>query len=102
MATAEKKTLGQKIRDARAKSGRSQEHFAPLIGTSRRHLIRIEKGQHRPRPEMLARISEATGVPVSEFESSDDDEESDMPSSADLFEALVRRLKVELREELRA
>lgn len=63
--------LGQRIVWARKRKGISQERLADLIGTSRRHMIRIEKGQHRPGPVFIARIAEATEQPEEFF----DDEE---------------------------
>lgn len=36
-------------------------------GVSRQHLIKLEKAKHRPGPEMLLRISEATGRSVDWF-----------------------------------
>src|SRR4051794_4973983 len=77
--------LHQRIVWARKRKGISQEKLAGQIGTSRRHMIRIEKGVHRPGPEFLTRIAEATEQDESFFD--DDDEESDLP--ADLVKALV-------------
>lgn len=67
-----------------------------MVGTSRQHLIRIEKGIHRPRPELLGRIAEATGTPLDDFEPSDDDEESDVVG------VLMRALRQFVRDEVRA
>lgn len=61
--------IGAKIVSARKRTGISQENFAPLVGTTRRHLIRLEKGRHRPSADLLARIAEATGQPESFFRS---------------------------------
>lgn len=36
-------------------------------GVSRQHLIKLEKGVHRPRAAMLMRIAEATGRPTDWF-----------------------------------
>ena len=36
-------------------------------GVTRQHLIKLEKGQHRPRAEMLTRIAEATGRDIDWF-----------------------------------
>jgi transcriptional regulator with XRE-family HTH domain len=54
------KLLGERIRAAREATGISQERFAPLVGTTRRNLIRIEGGRTRPHDELLARIAAAT------------------------------------------
>lgn len=47
--------------------GYSHDDLGRIIGTSRQHLIKLEKAQHRPRAEMLLRISEATGRTVDWF-----------------------------------
>lgn len=41
--------------------------LAADVGSSRHHLIRLEKGDHRPRLEMLTHIADATGKPVDYF-----------------------------------
>lgn len=43
------------------------DRLAELAGTSRQHLISLEKAKHRPRLEMLAAIAEATGKPLDFF-----------------------------------
>ncbi len=86
--------LGARIRLARKQARLSHDRLGALVGTSRQHLIRLEKGMHRPRPEMLARIAEATGKPVEFFEQ-DDDEEADPVSD------LVRSLRALVREVIR-
>ena len=40
----------------------SQEHLAPAVGSTRRHIIRIENGEHRPLPELRDRIAAALEV----------------------------------------
>lgn len=35
----------------------SQENLAAAVGISRRHMIRIENGEHRPSPELRDRIA---------------------------------------------
>jgi transcriptional regulator with XRE-family HTH domain len=47
--------------------GLSHDDFGRLVGTSRQHLIKLEKAQHRPGAEMLLRISEASGRSVDWF-----------------------------------
>lgn len=61
------KLIGARIRRARKASGLSHDRLGEKVGTSRQHLIRLEKGDHRPRPEMVSRIAEATGKPVDYF-----------------------------------
>ena len=94
---------GEKIKAARKRAGLSHDRLAALIGSSRQHLIKLEKGMHRAKPEMLATIADATGQPLSDLESSDDDEEADraMREKADLFDALAYRVAEILAEKNR-
>ena len=55
--------FAEKLRTARLKAGKSQERIAAEVGTSRRHWIRWERGDHLPTAEFLTRIGEATGQP---------------------------------------
>lgn len=66
--------LGRKIRKARETLGISQENFAPKVGTTRRHLIRIEAGKHRPGDHLLSAVARETGTPVEQFTNEGDDE----------------------------
>jgi DNA-binding XRE family transcriptional regulator len=50
-------------REARRKARVSQEWLAHTVGISRRHMIRIENGQHRPNPELRDKIAVALNVP---------------------------------------
>lgn len=84
--------LGERIVWARRRKGISQEKLAGLIGTSRRHMIRIEKagkpGGSRPGPAFLKRIAEATDQPLELFHDEADEEEAlDVPE--DLLQALA-------------
>lgn len=96
---AHREHVGRRIRMARVSSGLSHDQLAGKIGTSRQHLIKLEKGQHMPRPEMLTKIAEATGKDASYFESDDDDEESD--AVADLMQSLRRVVRDEVEDEVR-
>lgn len=87
--------VGARIRRARERSGISQERFAPMIGITRRHLIRLENGEHHPSPDLRARIAEHTGEKPESF-SVDEDEESDPVT--DLLNALERYVRREIRE----
>ena len=55
------KLIAARIRRARNESGMSHDRLGEKVGTSRQHLINLEKGRHRPRLEMLTGIAEATG-----------------------------------------
>lgn len=59
--TTPTETLGERVRSLRKRRGLSHDKLAELVGTSRRHLIRIEQGT-RPKPDMLNRIAEALGT----------------------------------------
>lgn len=73
----ERPPLNERIRTARQRAGLSQERFAELLGTSRRHVMRWEKkvGATKPSPHYQRRIAEVTGEPEETF--SDGDEEVD-------------------------
>jgi transcriptional regulator with XRE-family HTH domain len=56
------------VREAyrRARHGRmSQENLAEAVGITRRHMIRIENGEHRPTPDLRDRIAAALDVDAS-------------------------------------
>ena len=96
-AQAESLPIGARIVWARKQKGISQERLAETIGTSRRHMIRLEKGVHRPGPEFVRRIAEATGQPLALFAdgAEPDDEESDPVA------ALMLALRAFVRAEVR-
>ena len=64
---ADLRLIASRIRHARRASGLSLDKLAESVGTSRQHLISLEKARHRPRVEMLSRIAEATGRQVEWF-----------------------------------
>lgn len=60
--------VAARIRRARRTSGNpTLDQLASAVESSRQHLIKLEKGQHRPRAEMLTKIAEATGRSVGWF-----------------------------------
>lgn len=59
--------IAARIRRARRQAGLTLDGLAGIADTSRQHLINLEKGKHRPRPEMLTKIAEATGKPLDYF-----------------------------------
>jgi len=90
--------IGARIRRLRLSTGISQERFAPRIGITRRHLVRLENGEHRPGRELAARIEqvveEITGKPPRERVLPDDEEdESDQMIALDLLTVLRRALQ---------
>ncbi len=61
------KLIAARIRRARREADLTLDAVAETVGSSRHHLIRLEKGIHRPRIEMLTKIAEATGRQVEWF-----------------------------------
>ena len=59
--------IAARIKRARREAELTLDALAVQVGTSRHHLIRLEKGQHRPRADMLSRIAEATGRDINWF-----------------------------------
>lgn len=53
--------VAARIRRARKEADLSHDRLGAEVGTSRQHLISLEKARHRPRLEMLTKIAEATG-----------------------------------------
>lgn len=89
---------GSRIRRARRKAGISQETLALNVGTTRRHMIRLENGEHLPSTALRNRIAAEVGVEPSAIQASDeDDEESDTLSLELATKGLVSALTAELR-----
>lgn len=84
--------FGDQVRAARLARSLSQEKLAERVGIGRRHLIKIENGEHLPRPELADRISNATGT---RLELPEDDEESSVVrlTATDLAAAIVLAIK---------
>lgn len=62
------KMIAARIKRARKEADEmTLDVLAGKAFTSRQHLISLEKGKHRPRPEMLMKIAEATGKPLDFF-----------------------------------
>jgi len=59
--------IAARIRKARREADLTLDGLGEIVGTSRHHLIRLEKARHRPRLEMLTKIAEATGRSVEWF-----------------------------------
>lgn len=55
------KLIAARIRRARKEADLSHDRLGEQVGTSRQHLISLEKARHRPRLEMLTKIAGATG-----------------------------------------
>lgn len=74
--------IASRIRKARSQSDLTLDRLGEIVGTSRHHLIRLEKGDHRPREEMLTRIAEATGKTVDFFLVEEGQEPESFPGRA--------------------
>lgn len=60
--------IAGRMRRARRDSGLSHDVIGERMGgVTRQHLIKLEKGRHRPGAEMLQRFADAVGKPVSYF-----------------------------------
>jgi transcriptional regulator with XRE-family HTH domain len=59
--------LASRIRRARRTSDQTLDRLAVAVDSSRQHLIKLEKGMHRPRAPLLTKIAEATERPVEWF-----------------------------------
>lgn len=62
-----REVLAERIKQARTEAGLTHDKLGSRIGTSRQHLIKLEKAQHRPRAGMLRRIAKATDQPTDWF-----------------------------------
>jgi transcriptional regulator with XRE-family HTH domain len=84
---------GARIRRARKRKGLSQENLALTVGTSRRHMIRLENGQHLPSGPLRDGIAAACDIEPSEIQSADDeDEDSQMRDAFRLFVDLMAQI----------
>jgi transcriptional regulator with XRE-family HTH domain len=82
--------LAARIRFARKHANLTLDGLAAAAGTSRQHLIRLEKGDHRPKPDMVTRIAAATGVPE-ELLTDDEEEDSHAVTIEQVLNLMVRR-----------
>lgn len=81
--------VGRRIKTARKQAGLSHDKLAKRVGTSRQHLIKLEKGTHLPGPSMLTAIARETEKSESFFTPAGGDEDED---EADAVTDLVRAL----------
>jgi transcriptional regulator with XRE-family HTH domain len=90
--------LGRKLRSARKRCGISQENLAIKVGITRRHLIRLEFGQHLPSMPLRTAIAEATGVDAGTFRVAADDEDEE---ESDAVAALMKAIRLLVRGEVK-
>lgn len=79
---APRKLISARIRRARRQAELTLDRLGEIVGTSRHHLIRLERGDHRPREEMLTRIADATGKPLDYFLVEEAGEPNPFPDAA--------------------
>lgn len=60
-------TIGERIQNARKKSGLTQEELGERVGVTGVAIMRYEKGARQPRLEQLRQIALALGTSVSEL-----------------------------------
>lgn len=83
---------GGNIARLRRRSGISQEKLAAQVDTTRRHMIRLENGEHLPSGGLRDRIADAIGADRSEIQSADDEDEESEPLHTATVDELVREL----------
>ncbi len=84
---------GERLKALRNSKKRTLDGLAQAVGTSRQHLIRLEQGLHKPKPEMAAALSAELGEDIASFyeiEVGDDDETEDMAAALQALAALRR------------
>ncbi|MFC8925569.1 helix-turn-helix domain-containing protein [Streptomyces albidoflavus] len=64
---AERRALGDRIRDRRMRQNLTQEKLAEVAGVSRDTVQRIERGTNDPRYSDLARIARALDTPLAKL-----------------------------------
>lgn len=75
--------LGQRVRDARARSGMSRKNLATAAGVSERYLAQLESGETNPSIIQLRRVGRALGVALTDLLAAPQDS---------VEERLIRRL----------
>jgi transcriptional regulator with XRE-family HTH domain len=94
--------IGLRIRQARKQAGLSHDRLGDLVGTSRQHLIKLEKGKHAPREDMLQRIADATGKTLAFFTQDEEEDEVDDGEAevVSLDDLIRRRVEFHIRRAL--
>lgn len=75
--------IAARIKRARRATGMSHDALGERMGgVTRQHLIKLEKGRHRPTLEMLDRIASATGKCIDYFLVEEAGEPNPFPAEA--------------------
>lgn len=83
---------GAAYKAARQAAGISQEALGIIVGTSRRHIIRIENGEHRPYPGLRDKIAAALGADPESLPSSAGDAPFRPEVEEELIDVLMKSL----------
>lgn len=59
--------IGCRVREARVEYGLTQEELAEDVGVDAKHISRIENGHKKGSDQLIRRIGEVTGKPLSFF-----------------------------------
>ncbi len=60
-------TIGNHVKEIRARQGMTQAQLAELVGVARVSIVSIENGRFMPTIETALRISKALGVPMEQI-----------------------------------
>ncbi len=113
VVASEREQLGDRIRSARAAKGWKQKHLAAQLEVEPITVSRWERGATTPDLDVLGRVAEATGRPVSFFVGGDEHRQarrgrSSLDDAASRIESAALHIATEadrlaaLMEELRA
>lgn len=81
--------VAKRIFSRRSRAGLTQEALAQKLGTSRRHVLRWEKGISSPRPEFRRRLAATLGGEEGDYANGADEEDE-----SDMDELLVQRIRL--------
>ena len=91
--TSYPKSIGERIAWARKRKGISQVALAEAIGTSQRHISRMESNKHAPRKPMREKLGGVLEQKPEFFSDSDEDEEGDpLPNLDEMLRSYIRRV----------
>lgn len=60
-------TIGELIRHHRKAKGLTQKKLSETAGVAEVTIIYYESGKFKPKPQQLKKLSDALGVPISDF-----------------------------------
>jgi XRE family aerobic/anaerobic benzoate catabolism transcriptional regulator len=93
-------TLGDRVREARAKRGQSRKLLAAESGVSERYLAQLEAGQGNVSILLLRQIASALELPLTELLVEDRDEAADLALTTQFLKRLPRQKLAAVRSQL--